>query len=422
MDVLVVGAGGREHAIAWKLRQSPALGRLFVAPGNAGTGGIAANVPISSNDVNALVDFVRQERIDLVVVGPEEPLALGLVDACEQAGTRAFGPSAAAAQLEADKAFAKQLMRSIAIPTAEARIFDRFADAKAYIASRDEPLVVKAAGLAQGKGVFVCEDPADAILAAERIMVKKAFGPAGQRIVVEERLIGQEASILAFVDGRTIYVMESSQDHKPVGDGDTGPNTGGMGAYSPAPIVTEGVMDKVISEILVPVVDGMNRNGTPYKGVLYAGLMITPAGPRVLEFNVRFGDPETQVLLPRLKADLLEVFVAVCDGSLDQIRLQWDPRPAVCVVMASAGYPGEYQKGKVIEGLDQVAALEDVSVFHAGTSVEDGKVLTNGGRVLAVTALGQDIKAARQRAYQAVGLIRFEGAHYRKDIGLKALA
>lgn len=421
MDVLVVGAGGREHAIAWKLRQSPELGRLFVAPGNAGTALIATNVPISSNDVNALVYFAKQNHIDLVVVGPEEPLALGLVDACEQAGIKGFGPSASAAQLEADKAFAKQLMRSIAIPTAEARIFDRFADAKAYIATRDEPLVVKAAGLAQGKGVFVCEDPADAILAAERIMVKKAFGPAGQRIVVEERLIGQEASILAFVDGGTIYVMEPSQDHKPVGDGDTGPNTGGMGAYSPAPIVTEAIMDKVISEILVPIVDGMNRNGTPYKGVLYAGLMITPAGPRVLEFNVRFGDPETQALLPRLKTDLLEVFEAVCDGRLDQVRLQWDPRPAVCVVMASAGYPGEYQKGKVIKGLDQVAALEDVWVFHAGTAIEDGKVLTNGGRVLGVTALGQDIKAARQRAYETVGLIRFEGAHYRKDIGLKAL-
>jgi len=421
MDVLIVGSGGREHAIAWKLRQSPEVKRLYTAPGNAGTAQCGVNLPIGQSDVKGLVEFARANDVGLVVVGPEEPLSLGLVDACERAGIKAFGPTQAAAQLEADKAFAKQLMRSIAVPTAEARVFERFADAKAYIASRDEPVVVKAAGLAQGKGVFVCDDPADAILAAEKIMVQRAFGPAGEKIVVEEKLLGEEASILAFVDGSTIYVMESSQDHKPIGDGDVGPNTGGMGAYSPAPVVTDQVMDRVISEILVPIVDGMNRNGTPYKGVLYAGLMITSAGPRVLEFNVRFGDPETQAILPRLRSDLLEVMLAVCDGHLDQVSLDWDSRAAVCVVMASAGYPGPYQKGKVIQGLQDAASLTDVVVFHAGTALSDGSVVTSGGRVLGVTALGPDIQSARQKAYQAVEMIHFEGAYYRRDIACKAL-
>ncbi|MDH7598833.1 MAG: phosphoribosylamine--glycine ligase [Sedimentisphaerales bacterium] len=421
MDVLLVGSGGREHALAWKLRQSSKLGTLYIAPGNAGTASCGINVPIGQSDIAGLVRFAKDKGVGLVVVGPEEPLAMGIVDACEQAGIRAFGPTSGAAQLEADKAFAKQLMRSTAVPTAEARIFERFADAKAYIASRDEPVVVKTAGLAQGKGVFVCDDPADAILAAEKIMVQKVFGSAGQKIVVEEKLLGEEASILAFVDGKTIYVMESSQDHKALCDGDTGPNTGGMGAYSPAPVVTEAVMDRIVKEILVPVVDAMNRNGTPYKGVLYAGLMITPAGPRVLEFNVRFGDPETQAILPRLRSDLLEVLLAVCEGTLDQVHLEWDNRPAVCVVMASAGYPGPYQKGKVIEGLEQASAVEDVVVFHAGTTLADGKVVTNGGRVLGITGTGADISSARQRAYEAVSMIHFEGAYHRRDIACKAL-
>jgi len=294
------------------LAQSKNLGKLYIAPGNAGTAQCGENVPIGAGDIDKLVDFSKQNDIGLVVVGPEDPLAAGAVDVFEAAGVKAFGPSAGAAQLEADKAFAKQLMRSSAISTAEGRIFDRFKDAKAYIASRDEAVVVKAAGLAMGKGVFVCDDPADGILAAEKIMCDKTFGRAGDKIIVEDKLLGEEASILAFVDGRNIYVMESSQDHKPIGDGDTGPNTGGMGAYSPAPVVTEALMDKIAGEILVPVVDGMNRNGTPYKGVLYAGLMITGGGPRVLEFNVRFGDPETQPILMRLKSDLLEVCLAVC--------------------------------------------------------------------------------------------------------------
>ena len=318
MDVLLIGSGGREHAIAWKLAQSkrPArrtrlgaggLGKLYIAPGNAGTAQCGENIPIAANDIERIVNFARQNNIGLVVVGPEDPLAAGVVDVLEEAGIKAFGPSSKAAQLEADKAFAKQLMRSSAISTAEGRIFDRFSDAKRYIASRDEPVVIKAAGLAQGKGVIVCDDPSDGILAAENIMCDKAFGQAGNTIIVEDKLLGEETSILAFVDGRNIYVMESSQDHKPIGDGDTGPNTGGMGAYSPAPIVTEELMRKITREILVPIVDGLNRNGTPYKGILYAGLMITGGGPRVLEFNVRFGDPETQPILMRLKSDLLEV-------------------------------------------------------------------------------------------------------------------
>jgi phosphoribosylamine--glycine ligase len=421
MNVLLVGGGGREHAIAWKLAQSKDLSKLYTAPGNPGTAQCGQNVPIGAADMEKLLEFARQNDVGLVVVGPEDPLAAGLVDAFEAAGIKAFGPSAAAAQLEADKAFAKQLMRSSSISTAEGRTFDRFSDAKAYIASRDEPVVIKAAGLAQGKGVFVCDDPADGILAAERIMRDRIFGPAGDRIIVEDKLLGQEASILAFVDGRNIYVMESSQDHKRIGDDDTGPNTGGMGAYSPAPVVTEDLMNQIVREILVPLVDGMNRNDTPYKGILYAGLMLTAGGPRVLEFNVRFGDPETQPILMRFKSDLLEVLLAVCDGTLDQVTLRWDPRPAVCVVMASGGYPGDYQKGKKITGLKEAQQLEDVTVFHAGTKEQDGDIVTNGGRVLGVTALGKTIADAKARAYQAVDKIKFEGAYCRRDIADKAI-
>jgi phosphoribosylamine--glycine ligase len=343
------------------------------------------------------------------------------VDTFEAAGIKAFGPSGQAAQLEADKAFSKQIMRSSAVSTAEGQVFERFEDAKAYIASRDEPVVIKAAGLAKGKGVFVCDDPADGILAAEKIMCDKVFGSAGNRVVVEDKLLGEEASILAFVDGKNIYVMESSQDHKPIGDGDTGPNTGGMGAYSPAPVVTDEMMNQITREVLVPIVDGMNRNGTPYKGVLYAGIMVTAAGPRVLEFNVRFGDPETQPILARLKSDLLEVLLAVCDETLDQVQLQWDTRPAVCVVMASGGYPGEYEKDKVITGLQDADNINGVVVFHAGTATKNGNIVTAGGRVLGVTALGDDIADAKQKAYEAVDKIKFDGAYCRRDIADKAI-
>jgi phosphoribosylamine--glycine ligase len=421
MNVLLIGSGGREHAIAWKLAQSKNLSKLYIAPGNPGTARCGENIPIAGDDADKLLEFAQQKKVRLVVVGPEDPLAAGIVDKFEAAGIKAFGPSGKAAQLEADKAFAKQLMRSSCVSTAEGRTFDRYEDARSYIASRDEPVVVKAAGLAKGKGVFVCDEPSDGILAAEKIMCDKIFGSAGETIVVEDKLLGEEASILAFVDGRNIYVMESSQDHKPVGEGDTGPNTGGMGAYSPAPVVTEGVMDQIVREVLVPTVDGMNRNGTPYKGVLYAGIMVTAGGPRVLEFNVRFGDPETQPILMRLKSDLLEVMLAVCDGTLDEVTLVWDRRPAVCVVMASGGYPDAYQKGKKITGLDQAGQLEDVIVFHAGTKEDDGDIVTAGGRVLGVTAIGETIRQAKAKAYQAVDMIDFGGAYCRRDIADKAI-
>ncbi len=421
MDVLLIGSGGREHAIAWKLAQSKNLGKLYIAPGNAGTAKCGRNIAIEANETSELVEFAKENEIGLAVVGPAEPLAAGIVDAFEEAGIKAFGPNAGAAKLEADKAFAKQLMRSSALSTAEGQIFERFGDAKAYIASRDKAVVVKAAGLANGKGVFVCDDPADGILAAERIMCDKIFGPAGDRIVVEDKLLGEEASIPAFVDGRNIYIMESSQNHKPIGDGDTGPNTGGMGAYSPAPVVTEALTEQITREILVPVVDGMNRNGTPYKGVLCTGLMITGGGPRVLGFNVRFGDPETQALLMRLKSDLLEVCLAVCDGTLEEITLEWDRRPAVCVVTASGGYPGDYEKGKKITGLEEADRIKDVVVFHAGTATNDGDIVTNGGRVLGVTALGETIAEAKRRAYETVDKIQFDGTYCRRDIGDKAI-
>lgn len=421
MKILLVGNGGREHAIAWKLSQSKKLTKLYIAPGNCGTALCGENVDIDACDVEKLVEFGKEKGIELAIIGPEDPLAAGAVDAFEAVGIKAFGPNGPAAQLEADKAFARKIMHASSILAAEGKTFDRFEEAKAYIASRDEAVVVKAAGLAKGKGVFVCDDPADGILAAEKIMVDKIFGDAGNTVIVEEKLLGQEVSILAFVDGKSIYVMETSQDHKPIGDGDTGNNTGGMGAYSPAPIVTEKMMDRITREVIVPIVDGMNRNDTPYKGLLYAGLMLTAGGPRVLEFNVRFGDPETQPILMRLKSDLVEVMEAVCDGKLDEITLDWDARPAVCVVMASGGYPGSYEKGKKITGLDDANKLKDVVVFHAGTADDNGDVVTAGGRVLGVTAMGDTIADAKARAYEAVSKIKFDGAYCRSDIADKAI-
>ena len=421
MNVLLVGSGGREHALAWKLSQSKKLKKLYIAPGNPGTAQYGENVDIADTDIEGLVKFAKGADVGFAIIGPEDPLVMGAVDAFEAAGIKAFGPSAKAAQLEGDKAFAKQIMRANSIPTAESRTFTSFFDAKSYIASRDEAVVVKASGLAKGKGVFVCDEPSDGILAAEQIMVNKIFGEAGDIVIVEDKLLGQEASILAFVDGRSIYVMESSQDHKPIGDGDTGPNTGGMGAYSPAPVVTEALMEQIVKEILVPTVDGMNRNDSPYRGILYAGVMITQGGPRVLEFNVRFGDPETQPILMRMKSDLLEVMLAVTEGRLDSVSLEWDPRPAVCVVMSSGGYPGDYEKGKPINGLDEAGKMNDVVVFQAGTAKLDGKVVTNGGRVLGVTGVGETIADAKARAYEAVDKISFEGAYCRRDIADKAL-
>lgn len=421
MNVLLIGSGGREHVLAWKLSQSNKLKKLYCAPGNPGTAQHGTNVAISDTDIDALVKCAVKNKIDLAVVGPEDPLAAGIVDAFEAQGIKAFGPSKAAAALEGDKAFAKKIMHDSAIPTAEARVFDNFEDAKTYLATRDSAQVVKAAGLAKGKGVFVCDEPSEAIIVAEDILVNKRFGDAGKQIVVEEKLLGQEASILAFVDGRTIYILESAQDHKPIGEGDTGPNTGGMGAYTPAPIVTEKLLKQIEREVFVPTIDGLNRVGAPYRGILYAGLMLTAGGPKVLEFNARFGDPEAQPILMRLKSDLLDVILATCDGTLDKQKLQWDSRPAVCVVMSSPGYPGDYEKGLPISGIEEAEKLGDVKVFHAGTAMKDDQLVTNGGRVLGVTALGKTIKEAQQRAYGAAEKIQFPGAYYRKDIAAKAL-
>ena len=421
MRVLVVGGGGREHALGWKIAQSDNCDAIFFAPGNAGTAQLGENLPIKADDIASIVSAAKEKKIDLVVVGPEDPLAAGMVDAVRAEGIMCFGPIGQAAKIEADKAFAKQLMRSASVPTAEARIFDDFEGAKNYVLSRDEGVVVKAAGLAKGKGVFVCPEPYQAVKPLEQIMVEKIFGEAGDKVVIEELLFGQEASVLALCDGRNIYTLEPCQDHKPIGDGDTGPNTGGMGAYSPTPIVDEQMLAKIEKNILVPIIDAIFRSIGRYEGCLYAGLMITPAGPKVLEFNCRFGDPETQPLMMRMKGDLLAAMVATCEHKLDEADISWDPRPSVCVVMASGGYPGNYEKGFEITGIDEAEALGDVKVFHAGTALKDGKVVTAGGRVLGVTALGSNIADAKARAYQAVEKIHFQNAYYRKDIADKAI-
>ena len=421
MKILVVGGGGREHALAWKLAQSGHCTKLYAAPGNPGIAQVGECVAIGAEDVGSLLAFARDKAIDLTVVGPEAPLVAGIVDRFQAAGLRIFGPSAEAAQVEGSKAWCKEVMTHSAVPTAEYRTFTSPNDALTYIKNHEEPLVVKASGLAAGKGVFVCRSQDEARQAVETIMKDKVFGAAGEKVVIEERLSGEEASILALVDASSIYTLESSQDHKPVFDGDKGPNTGGMGAYSPAPLVSEKIQNQVDREVLVPMVHGMKVSGAAYKGVLYAGIMVTPGGPKVLEFNARFGDPEAQPLLVRLKNDLVEVLEAVIDDRLDEVTLRWDPRPAVCVVMASGGYPGPYEKGKEITGLAEAEALDDVVVFHAGTRAEDGKVTTSGGRVLGVTALGEDISAARDRAYEAVQRIRFHRAHWRTDIGVKGI-
>jgi phosphoribosylamine--glycine ligase len=423
VNVLIVGRGGREHALAWRLAQSPRLGRLFCAPGNAGTAPLGANVDIETSDFDKLIRLAKKESIGLTIVGPEEPLTLGIVDAFQKAGLRIFGPNKAAAELEGSKVFAKELMRHFDIPTAEFRVFDHPEPARRYIETREYPLVVKADGLAAGKGAIVCGTTAEALAAVDLIMVKEAFGRAGRRVVIEKRLEGQELSVLALVSGRTIVMLSPSQDHKAAFDQDKGPNTGGMGAYCPAPLGTPERMAEIESTILVPIVHAMKRTHRAFRGVLYAGIMVTNQGPRVLEFNVRFGDPETQPLLMRLKTDLLDLFEAVVDGTLEnfgEAKLEWDPRPAVCVVMASEGYPGAYQKGRTILGLDRAAALPDVAVFHSGTKLVEGRVVTDGGRVLGVTALGDTIPAAQRKAYEAVRAIEFPGAFYRKDIGSKA--
>lgn len=418
MDVLVIGSGGREHALCHALRRSRRLGRLFILPGNPGTAALGTNVRGDVSDIARALEIARREKIDLTIVGPEDPLAGGLVDAFEAAGHRIFGPCKAAAELESNKAFAKQLMRQYAVPTAEARIFDDFELAQQYIASRDDAVVIKAAGLAKGKGVVVCEDPSDGLIAAEKMLVHGQFGAAGRQIVVEERLLGREASLLAIVDGHTSYLLETAQDHKRLRDGDAGPNTGGMGAFSPSPVLTDALVQQVQSQILVPVLDGLVRQEMPYRGVLYIGLMVTSAGPKVLEFNCRFGDPETQVILPRLKSDLLDLLEAAVTGQLEQVEVRWDPRPALCVVMASAGYPDVSTPAVPIRGIPE--PTDDVIVFHAGTAKRGSELVTAGGRVLGVTALGETLSAAHTRVYETVARIQFDGAQFRTDIGQPA--
>jgi phosphoribosylamine--glycine ligase len=431
--------------VCWKLAASRRRPEVFCAPGNAGTAAVAQNVPIAAEDIKGLLTFAQREAVDLTVVGPEDPLCGGIVDRFTESGLRIFGPTAAAARLEGDKAYAKQLMRETGVPTADARVFGPtsqelaqarqagggqdemvFAEfqrgydmARDYVATREHGVVVKASGLAKGKGVFVHPDPNDALSTLEALMVDRQLGQAGERVVIEEILTGPEVSVLAFVDGRTIYIMESASDYKRLGEGDTGPNTGGMGAYSPSDALSESDMELIERDVFVPVVDGLRRDGITYRGVLYAGLIMTAGGPKVLEFNCRFGDPETQPLLMRLESDLLEALEATVDGRLDEIELRWGGQASVCVVMASGGYPSGYEKGKVISGLAEASVLEHVEVFHAGTAMQEGEVVTSGGRVLGVTAVGDTIQQARQRAYEAAKVISFDGAQLRGDIAMR---
>jgi len=499
LKVLVIGKGGREHALCWKLKQSPRVKAVFCAPGNAGTALDAQNIPVEPGDFRALTQFAKREGIGLTVVGPEEPLTNGIVDAFQREGLRVFGPRRDAAELEGSKVFAKELMRQAGIPTADYRIFRSAPDAEHYVLSREVSLavrskgrstlrhtlhcrtaaetidavnqimdpreqlgpgvqveleergqrrafstaaeareyvlgrplgmVLKADGLAAGKGVYVCDNLRQALDAIDQIMVRRIYGKAGDRMILEERLDGQEASILALTDGRTIVPLESSQDHKRAFDHDEGPNTGGMGAYSPAPVVTPELMEQVEREVLVPVVHALKRARRPFRGVLYAGLMLTNQGPKVLEFNVRFGDPECQAVLMRLKSDLFEALDAVVDERLDSVRLEWDARPAVTVVMASEGYPGHYERDRVINNLEEADRMADVKVFHAGTGLRtdpitgrDGRIVTDGGRVLDVTALGDTLADAQARAYEAARAIRYTGAWYRRDIAARAMS
>jgi phosphoribosylamine--glycine ligase len=421
MRVMVVGSGGREHALAWAISASPLVDRLYCAPGNAGIAEEAECIAIGATDIKGLVEFCRNERIDFVVVGPEAPLVLGLVDALEAAGIAAFGPSAAAAAIEASKGFAKDLFVRAQIPTAAYRRFRDPAAAKAFIASHGAPIVVKADGLAGGKGVVVAGDIDAAYWAVDAALVERRFGSAGLEIVVEDFLAGEEASFHALVDGKDALPLATAQDYKRIGDGDTGPNTGGMGARSPSPLLTPAVEGAVMERIILPAVTAMQREGRPFKGVLYAGLMLTEAGPMLLEFNARFGDPECQVLMMRLMSDPLPALIAAHDGVLKSVDLRWHPDSALCVVMAANGYPGEPQSGSEIRGLDAAASDPKVKIFHAGTRRDDERLLADGGRVLGVTALGSDLHSARDRAYAAIDRIQWPGGFWRRDIGRVAI-
>lgn len=421
MKVLVVGSGGREHALVWKIHQSSRVSKIYCAPGNAGISRMAECIDISVTDVDALVSFAKKEQIDLTVVGPELSLTAGVVDAFEDEGLRIFGPSQDAAILEGSKVFTKEFLKKYKIPSAQFKVFTDRKKAKKYIDKCGAPLVVKADGLAAGKGVIVALTVEEAKEAVDLIMIDKAFGDAGNKLIIEECLKGEEASFIAFTDGKTILPLPTSQDHKAAQDGDKGPNTGGMGAYSPAPVVTEKIADYVMEQVMLPTIKGMAKEGRPYKGMLYAGLMIDGDKVNVLEFNCRFGDPEAQPLLMRLKSDVVDIFEAVIDGRLDQIEMKIDPRPTVCVVMASGGYPGTYEKGKAIRGLKNASDVNGVVVFHAGTQMRNGRVASAGGRVLGVTAVGKDLTKAIAAAYKATACISWTGSFYRTDIGAKAL-
>jgi phosphoribosylamine--glycine ligase len=420
MKILVIGSGGREHALVWKLKQSSAVDRIFCAPGNAGTGTISENVPIAAIELAQLQKFAKDNSIDFTVVGPDDPLAMGIVDLFTADNLRIFGPTKSAARLESSKIFAKELMRAQNVPTAQARTFSDADEALDYCAGLKFPVVIKADGLALGKGVIIASDQAEGIAAIKAMMSEARFGDAGCRIVIEEFLRGTECSLHAFVDGKNYRLLESARDHKRAFDGDTGPNTGGMGAFSPANNWNALMQTGFEAKIMRPLLDGLKREDVVYRGLLYPGLMITQGGPRVLEFNCRFGDPETQALLPRMKSDLVGLLEATIDGKIDGHTIEWDERPSVTVVLASAGYPGKYETGKEISGLADAAKLRGVQIFHAGTKSANGQVVTAGGRVLAVTALDQTINAARELAYEAVSRIHFEGCHYRRDIALSA--
>ena len=419
MRVLVIGGGGREHALIWKISQSPKVTEVFCAPGNAGTAAIANNVPIPADKIDQLLEFAQENEIGLTVVGPEQPLVMGIVDRFQEKGLRIFGPSARAAELEGSKAFSKNIMKKYDLLTAEYETFTSHEKAILYVDKENGPIVVKASGLAAGKGVILCRNAEEGRNAVDTIMKDKSFGSAGDEVVIEEFLEGQEVSVLAFTDGNTVLLMDSAQDHKAALDGDQGPNTGGMGAYSPAPVFTDLIRQKVRDNIMFPLVRAMKAEGRPYQGIIYAGLMLTKLGTKILEFNARFGDPETQPLLVRMESDIVPLFEACIDGTLEQCDLKWKPETSVCVVMAAKGYPGSYEKGKEISGLDEAGALPDVVVFHAGTKGEGGKVLTNGGRVLGITATGPDTPSAIAKAYEAVSKIKWDGIHYRKDIAAR---
>jgi phosphoribosylamine---glycine ligase len=421
MKILIVGGGGREHALAWKLNQEDAVSKIFTAPGNGGTEKIGENVPISGNDIESLSNFAKSENIDLTIVGPEAPLTLGIVDTFNELGLTIFGPNKAAAQIEGSKSFSKNLMKKYNIPTADFEEFTNPVKAKEFVKKIGAPVVVKADGLAGGKGVIISKNIVDAHTAIDRIMVNKEFGDAGDKVIIEQFLTGEEASFLAFTDGEEVIPMASSQDHKPIYNYDEGPNTGGMGAYSPAPVVTDELFDRIMTEVMIPTVKGMKAEGTRYTGVLYAGVMIKDGELKVLEFNARFGDPEAQPLFHRLKSDLSPVLLATINGTLKGVTLEWDERPSICVVMASGGYPGKYQIGKEIFGVDTIHEMKDVVVFHAGTTYIGRHLNANGGRVLGVTAMGTDLQDAKNRAYKAVDKIDFHQAHFRTDIGDKGL-